>query len=88
MTTADSFQTQRSEIVFIESNVTDYATLIAGLDPALEVHVLDSLPTEAQTQALTSYIEDHGQADFIAAVAGLHLNVDLVGLQQSGVEYV
>ena len=42
MTTADSSLTQRSEIVFIESNVADYAMLIAGLDPALEVHVLDA----------------------------------------------
>ncbi len=42
MATATSPLPQRTEIVFIESNVADYATLIAGLDPALEVHVLDA----------------------------------------------
>ena len=43
MTTAVSpLLHQRTEIVFIESNVADYATLIAGFDPALEVHVLDA----------------------------------------------
>lgn len=59
----------------------------AELAITLYHNVLNSQPTEAQTQALTGYIENHGQADFIAAVAGLHLNIDLVGLQQSGVEY-
>ena len=42
MTTATSPLPLRTEIVFIESNVADYATLIAGLDPALEVHLLDA----------------------------------------------
>ena len=42
MTTANSSLTPRTEIVFIESNVADYASLIAGLDPSLEVHVLDA----------------------------------------------
>ena len=51
-------------------------------------NVLDSLPTEAQTEALVGYIEAHGQADFLATVAGLQFNIDLVGLQQSGMEYV
>ena len=32
----------RTEIVFIESNVVDYQTLLAGLKPGAEVHVLDS----------------------------------------------
>ena len=59
----------------------------ADLANTLCQHVLNGQPTQAQTVALTSYIEDHGQAGFIAAVAGLHLNIDLVGLQQSGVEY-
>ena len=42
MTTQNASLIQRNEIVFIESNVADYATLIAGLDPSLEVHVLDA----------------------------------------------
>lgn len=33
---------QRSEIVFIESNVSDYQTLIDGVNPDAEVHVLDA----------------------------------------------
>jgi len=53
----------------------------------LYTNVLDSLPTEEDTEALVDYIEEHGQAAFVAAVAGLGLNIDLVGLQQSGMEY-
>ena len=33
---------QRTEIVFVESNVADYRTLIRDIDPALEIHVLDA----------------------------------------------
>lgn len=40
------------------------------------------------TNELVGYIENHGQANFLATVAGLHINVDLVGLQQTGVEYL
>lgn len=60
----------------------------ADLANTLYQNVLNSQPTSADTQALVGYIEDHGQADFVATVAGLGLNVDLVGLQQAGVEYV
>ncbi len=59
----------------------------AGLATTLYQHALNGQPTEAQTQALTDYIDAYGQAGFVAAVAGLHLNIDLVGLQQAGVEY-
>jgi hypothetical protein len=31
-----------TEIVFIESNVTDYQTLLNGITPGMEVHVLDA----------------------------------------------
>ena len=51
-------------------------------------NVLNSPPTGADTQALVGYIEEHSQADFVAAVAGLGLNIDLVGLQQSGMAYM
>ena len=60
----------------------------ADLASTLHKNVLNSQPTAASTQALVGYIENHGQADFVATVAGLGLNVDLVGLQQAGVEYV
>ena len=33
---------RRSEIVFIESDVPDLSTLLAGIDPGKEVHVLDA----------------------------------------------
>lgn len=32
----------RNEIVFIENNVADYRTLVNGVNPAAEVHVLDA----------------------------------------------
>jgi len=35
-------QPQRIEVVFIESNVSDYQTLINGVSPDAEVHVLDA----------------------------------------------
>ncbi|EGW22294.1 DUF4347 domain-containing protein, partial [Methylobacter tundripaludum] len=35
-------QLQRIEVVFIESNVSDYQTLINGVSPNAEVHVLDA----------------------------------------------
>jgi len=37
---------------------------------------------------LTTFIDQNGQAAFIATVAGLSLNVDLVGLSQTGLEFV
>ena len=40
------------------------------------------------TNALVDYIEDHSQANFLATVAEMHISVDLVGLQQTGVEYL
>jgi hypothetical protein len=57
---------------------------------ATEVYqnVLNEGPSQEMTNALVGYIEDHGQANFLATVAGLHLNVDLVGLQQTGIEYM
>lgn len=33
---------QRTEIVFIESNISDYQTLLSGVIPGMEVHVLDA----------------------------------------------
>lgn len=51
-------------------------------------NVLGGDANAEMTGALVGYIESHGQANFVATVAGLHLNVDLVGLQQTGVEYL
>ncbi|MGZ4954683.1 MAG: DUF4347 domain-containing protein, partial [Methylobacter sp.] len=36
-------EVQRTEVVFIESNVADYQTLLNGVSPGAEVHVLDAL---------------------------------------------
>ena len=58
------------------------------LATAIYQNVLARTPTAEMTQSLVSYIDAHGQADFLATVAGMALNIDLVGLQQTGVEYV
>lgn len=51
-------------------------------------NVVGGTASTDMTNALVGYIEAHGQANFLATVAGLHINVDLVGLQQTGVEYL
>jgi hypothetical protein len=33
---------QRTEIIFIESNITNYQTLLNGINPGAEIHVLDA----------------------------------------------
>ena len=35
-------EVQRTEVVFIESNVANYQTLLNGVSPGAEVHVLDA----------------------------------------------
>jgi len=44
-------------------------------------------PDQGTINALLPYVESLGDAGFLAAVAGLNINVDLVGLQQNGMEY-
>lgn len=51
-------------------------------------NVLSSTASQDMTNALLGYIEQHGDASFLAAVAGMSINVDLVGLQQQGMEYL
>ena len=51
-------------------------------------NVLGGTASTEMTDALVDYIESHSQANFLATVAGLHINVDLVGLQQTGIEYL
>ena len=62
----------------------------SSVDLANAVHqnVKDESASPEMTNALVDYIESYGQANFLATVAGLHLNVDLVGLQQTGVAYL
>ncbi len=60
----------------------------AALANAVYQNVLGGTASPEMTDALVDFIEDHGQANFVATVAGLHINVDLVGLQQTGVEYL
>lgn len=45
-------------------------------------------PDQYLTNTLVSFIEENGDATFIATVAGLNINVDLVGLQQHGMEFI
>ena len=63
-------------------------TSSVALANAVYHNVLGGPASADMTDVLVGYIEDHGQADFVATVAGLHINVDLVGLQQTGVEYL
>ncbi len=51
-------------------------------------NVLGGTPSQDMSNALVSYIEQNGDANFLATVAGMNLNVDLVGLQQHGMEYL
>lgn len=50
-------------------------------------NVIGSNPSQEMTTALIGYIENNGEANFLATVAGMHINIDLVGLQQTGIEY-
>lgn len=45
-------------------------------------------PDQGMTNLLVGFVEEHGDANFLAMVAGLNINVDLVGLQQSGMEFM
>lgn len=51
-------------------------------------NVIGADPSQDMTNDLVGYIESHSQANFLATVAGFHFNVDLVGLQQMGIEFV
>ena len=45
-------------------------------------------PDQNLTNTLVNFIEQNGDAKFLATVAGLNINVDLVGLQQHGMEFI
>lgn len=47
-----------------------------------------SAPDLALTNTLVRFIEQNGDAKFLATVASLNINVDLVGLQQHGMEFI
>lgn len=64
------------------------STTNAALANAVCHNVLGAEPNADLTNVLVGFIESHGQANFVATIAGMHLNVDLVGLQQTGVEYL
>lgn len=51
-------------------------------------NVLNADPSPEVRNSLVAYIQSHGQADFVSAVAELAINVNLVGLSQSGIDYV
>lgn len=45
-------------------------------------------PDQATIDVLSPYVDQLGSAGFLAAVAALNINVDIVGLQQNGMEYI
>lgn len=45
-------------------------------------------PSQDLTNTLVDYIGKNGDATFLATVAGMGINVDLIGLQQSGMEFL
>jgi hypothetical protein len=51
-------------------------------------NVTGGVASQEMTQTLIGYIESHSQANFLATVADMHINVDLVGLAKSGVEFI
>jgi hypothetical protein len=79
-------------IQLLESNGT-IAQLAGGNSNADVVrwighNVLSNQFTAEIEHNCQTYTDSHGQADFIATVAAMGLNVDLVGLKASGLEFV
>lgn len=60
----------------------------AALANAVYKNVVGTTASQEMTNALADYITGHGMAEFVATIAGMHINVDLVGLQQTGLEYI
>ena len=60
----------------------------AELANAVFRNVTGGAASQEMTNALVDYIGSNGQANFLSAVAGLALNIDLVGLQQTGIEFI
>lgn len=73
--------------VALELNLIDHSTNMR-LASAVFHNVTGGVATAEIAERLADYIYYHGQADFLAEVAGLHINVDLVGLQVTGVDYI
>jgi hypothetical protein len=71
----------------LQYNLVPHSTNIE-LANAVYQNVLHELPSTDMANALVGYINANGQANFLATVAGLHINVDLVGLAQTGIEFV
>jgi hypothetical protein len=63
-------------------------TNVSALANTIFANVVGSVPDTATSQALVGYIQQNGEAQFLAAVAGLSLNIDVVGIQQNGIEYI
>lgn len=55
---------------------------------AVYQNVIGAAASQEMTNALVDYINVNGQANFVATVAGLAINVDLVGLSQTGLEFI
>lgn len=55
---------------------------------AVYQNVIGSTATQEMTNALVDYINVNGQANFVSTVADMGINVDLVGMSQSGLEFI
>jgi len=51
-------------------------------------NVTGNVASKDMSDALVAYVQNNGQAEFLAAVAGLSLNVNLIGLQTIGLDYI
>ncbi|RIX46880.1 MAG: hypothetical protein D3M94_09250 [Rhodocyclales bacterium GT-UBC] len=58
-----------------------------ALAAAVFQNVVGSAAPAGTVKALVDYIDTHSQANFLATVAEMHLNVDVVGIAQSGMSY-
>lgn len=50
-------------------------------------NVVGAAASTQMTNNLVNYINTYGQANFLATIADMHVNVDVVGLAQTGVQY-
>lgn len=55
---------------------------------AVHQNVIGSTASQEMTNTLVDYINVNGQANFVSTVAGMGINVDLVGLSQTGLEFI
>lgn len=66
--------------------------LVPSDDKALAEAVFKNITGQAPDQSMANFLEgfirDNGDASFLATVAEMSLNIDIVGLQQNGLEFI